>query len=96
MKLNRDVEKSRLSFAGNNEIESGSINSIESRDIGNMKPESNEARGKSVGKRRTNFTMKKDIALQLRRQQLQHITRSTRLIQERTSAKHEGTDKLLE
>jgi len=25
-----------------------------------MKPESNEARGKSVGKRRTNFTMKKD------------------------------------
>jgi hypothetical protein len=36
MKLNRDVEKSRLSFAGNGEIESGSIiNAIESRDIEN-------------------------------------------------------------
>ena len=35
MKLNCDVEKLRLSFARNNEIESGSINAIESRDIGN-------------------------------------------------------------
>jgi hypothetical protein len=68
MKLNHDVEKSRFSFAGNNEVESGSINSIESRDSESKARWSRRATKHEVKakvKRRTNFTTKKEDALQL-------------------------------